>query len=182
MEKRFKIILIIIVIIAMIWFFFPKQSTYFGLNGPNNNYQCNCFGFEKQNAPSIIPEAPKSVYCFGIKHNCASIWIEPITLSKTTLEVQQRDYASTDVRIFNDQGETGEYVLETEIVSNTENNLKCEVFGSTEFTLESGESLETTIAVTDESNTGLGLHVCKVSLTRNGEFIEEESMLIEVIE
>ena len=36
MKKRFKIILIVIVIVALVWFLFPKQSNYFGINAALN--------------------------------------------------------------------------------------------------------------------------------------------------
>ncbi|MFH1972709.1 MAG: hypothetical protein ABIJ18_04500 [archaeon] len=111
---------------------------------------------------------------------------DPLTLYSTNLDLEQGGYTYVGVVILNDQGNTGEYKLETVMTSSDDNDLDCYIAEvrdlSEEFSLASGRDSSRTIVIEDAGNTALGLYGCTVKLTRNSEEIAKESILVNVVE
>jgi len=111
---------------------------------------------------------------------------EPLTLYSTNIDLEQGSYAYIGAIILNDQGDTGEYKLETAMTSSDDNDLDCYIAEvkslSEDFSLTSGRDSSRTIVVEDAGNTALGLYGCTVKLTRDGEEISKESILVNVVE
>jgi len=111
---------------------------------------------------------------------------DPVTLYSTNVDLEQGDYNYIGVVVLNDQGDSADYVLTTELKSRSDNNLDCYIAESLDltdsFTLNSGLDTSRTIVIEDTGNSPLALNSCTITVTRNGVEISKESILINVVE
>jgi hypothetical protein len=110
---------------------------------------------------------------------------EPLNLYATNLEMEKGDWTQVAAVAFNDQGDAADYVLTTTIGTRSESDLDCYIADSEDltdtFNLNSGVKESETIVIQDTGNTNLGLYVCNVELTRNGEKVGDASISIEIV-
>lgn len=110
---------------------------------------------------------------------------QPLNLFTTKAELSQGDYTQVSIIVLNDQGDEGQYTLETSMTAKKENDIDCYIADNgdvkDDFSLGSGEKEDEVILIEDTGNTALGIYSCNLELKRNGEKISDASITIEVV-